>query len=370
MRKKVSILVSILCLLLLITGCSEKSNEDMIPYEAYDLSEYVTLGQYKGVEVEQIDPAEVTDEAMEMRIASVLISNATVQEVTEGEVQTGDTANINYEGKVDGVAFEGGTAEEFDLIIGSSQFIAGFEDGLIGKTIGDTVELDLTFPEEYPNSPEMAGKDVVFTVKINYVNRKVARELTDEFVEEISDFKTVDEYRADLRIQMEKEAVDTADNAMQSALMNTIIESSEVISYPEKEFQQYKDDYYGMIESEASYYGMTVEDYLAQMNTTAEEFDKEVESYVEMAMKQEMVIYAIAQAEKVELTEEEYQEGAQEYVGSMGLEDIAALEESYGKKMIEGAVLWNKTIDYVYEQANFVPAIADDDSGNEDEQAE
>ena len=187
------------------TGSESAASESEAQTEAperpdYKALDYVTLGEYKGLEV-TLESTEVTDEEIDQQVASNLSASDKLEEVKEGTVESGDVANIDYEGKLNGEAFEGGTDKGYDLTIGSGTFIDGFEDGLIGKKIGDTVDLNLTFPENY-GSTELAGKDVVFTVTINSVKR--APELTDALVAEISDeYKTVEEYRNSIKEQLE-----------------------------------------------------------------------------------------------------------------------------------------------------------------------
>ena len=151
------------------TEAAAEEPEYFSAFNLDNLSDYVQLGEYKGIEVTAQDTT-VTDEDVETELQSQ-VENATpiYEEITEGTVADGDVVNIDYEGTLDGVAFDGGTDTDFNLTIGSGQFIDGFEDGLIGKNIGDTVELNLTFPEDYTVNSDLAGQDVVFTVTINYV---------------------------------------------------------------------------------------------------------------------------------------------------------------------------------------------------------
>ena len=180
------------------TEAAAEEPEYFSAFNLDNLSDYVQLGEYKGIEVTAQDTT-VTDEDVETELQSQ-VENATpiYEEITEGTVADGDVVNIDYEGTLDGVAFDGGTDTDFNLTIGSGQFIDGFEDGLIGKNIGDTVELNLTFPEDYTTNSDLAGQDVVFTVTINYVQgEEIPQELNDEFVQRVTDgtYTTVDEYR-------------------------------------------------------------------------------------------------------------------------------------------------------------------------------
>lgn len=168
----------------------------------YKALDYVKLGDYKGLEV-TLASTDVTDEEVEQQVETNLNNNDKSEEIKEGTVENGDVANIDYEGKLNGKAFDGGTAKGYDLTIGSGSFIDGFEDGLIGKKIGDTVDLNLTFPKDY-SSTDLAGKEVVFTVKINSVKR--APKLTDELAAEISnnEYKTAEAYNNYIKEDLEK----------------------------------------------------------------------------------------------------------------------------------------------------------------------
>ena len=166
-----------------------------------DVSKYVTIGQYKGLSLDKTVEA-VTDDMVDGRIKEELQNKA--EEVTEGSVQNGDVVTINYVGTKDGVAFDGGTATDAQLTLGSGQFIDGFEDGVVGHNIGDTFDLDLTFPENYGNE-DLAGQAVVFTVTLKGISQTDVPELTDEFVQSVSDTsKTVEEYKKEIKKSLKK----------------------------------------------------------------------------------------------------------------------------------------------------------------------
>ena len=189
-----AVLAAGICALsLFLTGCSGEISND-----------YVTITKYKGVEIDKVDADAVSDNDVEAQINSVLQSKSTTTEVTDRAAQTGDTVTIDYEGKKDGVAFDGGTATDAQLTLGSGQFIDGFEDGVVGHNIGDTFDLDLTFPENYGNE-DLAGQAVVFTVTLKGISQTDVPELTDEFVQSVSDTsKTVEEYKKEIKKSLKK----------------------------------------------------------------------------------------------------------------------------------------------------------------------
>ena len=209
MKKKLAVLAAGICALsLFLTGCSGEISND-----------YVTITKYKGVEIDKVDADAVSDNDVEAQINSVLQSKSTTTEVTDRAAQTGDTVTIDYEGKKDGVAFDGGTATDAQLTLGSGQFIDGFEDGVVGHNIGDTFDLDLTFPENYGNE-DLAGQAVVFTVTLKGISQTDVPELTDEFVQSVSDTsKTVEEYKKEIKKSLKKNGKENQQNGI-STLQN------------------------------------------------------------------------------------------------------------------------------------------------------
>lgn len=323
------------------------SDADRPDYKALD---YVTLGEYKGLKVTLASTA-VTDEEIDSEISSRLTQNDKVETLEEGTVENGDIANIDYEGMKDGVAFDGGTDKGYDLSIGSGTFIEGFEDGLVGKKVGETVDLNLTFPENY-GSEELAGQDVVFHVTINSIKR--TPELTDELAAEISDseFKTVEEYRADVEKTLKEQKESTRESGKTNDLMTQVYNNATINSYPEDLVafivQQYVDYYTQYAESSE----MSLSDFIQQnLQTTEEEFNTQMEEMAKQSLRQEMLLKAIAEVEELTLSEEEYETRAKTYVEQMGLADVAALEEQYGKKLVETNLLLDKALELVEDSA-------------------
>ena len=228
----------------------------------YKALDYVTLGEYKNLNVTLASTA-VTDEEIDAEISSRLTQKEKVETLTEGTVEKGDTANIDYEGIKDGEAFQGGTDKGFDLVIGSGSFIEGFEDGLIGKSVGETVDLNLTFPEGYQNA-EMAGQDVVFHVTINSIKR--TPELTDELAAEISEseYKTVDEYRASVEQTLKEGKASTRDSEKTNDLMTQVYNNSKINDYPAELVAFTKQQYVDYYEQYAQQSEMSLSDFIEQ----------------------------------------------------------------------------------------------------------
>lgn len=348
MKKKFLALTIILCLLAAtgLTGCGASN-----PFSKYDLSEYVKLGEYTGLERSEINVS-VSDEEVETQITANLEATAETQEKTSGKVAEGDVVNIDYVGKLDGEAFDGGTSEGYDLEIGSGTFIDGFEDGLVGKKIGGTYDLKLTFPEDY-TSEDLAGQDVVFTVTINYVSEEVVPELTDEWVAENSDVETVDEYKAVIKEELLESKEETQKNNIVAALWEQVVEDSEMIKYPEKELNQFIEEIEAQYESMAETYSMTLDDLLTAYGIESEEvYDQQNQEAAEAYIKDQMVMYYIAELEGLSYTDEEADELRQS-IEDAGY-DNDSFKEYYGQDIesyIDSALTYSKVVEFIYDNA-------------------
>lgn len=364
MYKKILALALAFALVFSMSACSSSKVETSEKQYDYDLSEYVTVGEYKGIEVERVDPEEVTDEDVQSEITSELESKISWDEV-DRPAENGDRVNIDYEGKVDGKPFDGGNAEGYDLTLGDGAFIEGFEEGLVGASKGDTKELNLTFPDPYVNNEELSGKAVVFTVKVNSVSEENVPELNDEYVKSLKeDFKTVEEYKKAVREDLEEQAEESAKQAMMSTAWQKVMDNSEVIKYPEEEVakkQKEMKDYY---EQYAESYGMSWDDFISMTGMTEEQFTEEAKTYAEESVKEEMIMYTIARNENIAVTEGAYEEEAQKYVESLGYESIEALEEAYDKDTIITSILWNEVFEFLLDNAKIVePGTGADTEG-------
>lgn len=364
MYKKILALALAFALVFSMSACSSSKVETSEKQYDYDLSEYVTVGEYMGIEVERVDPEEVTDEDVQNEITSELESKISWDEV-DRPAENGDRVNIDYEGKVDGKTFEGGSAQGYDLTLGDGAFIEGFEEGLVGASKGDTKELNLTFPDPYVNNEELSGKAVVFTVKVNSVSEENVPELNDDYVKSLKkDYKTVEDYKKAVRADLEEQAEESAKQAMMSTAWQKVMDSSEVIKYPEEEVakkQKEMKDYY---EQYAESYGMSWDDFISMTGMTEEQFTEEAKTYAEESVKEEMIMYTIARNENIAVTEGTYEEEAQKYVESLGYDSVEALEEAYDKDTIITSILWNEVFEFLLDNAKIVePGTGADTEG-------
>ena len=321
--------------LALLVGCGK--NDARILYND-KLSKYVELGDYKNIPVDT--NSDTFKEFYDEVISSDIYSNDLYVQKTEGEVADGDTANIDYEGKKDGVAFDGGTAKGYDLKIGSGSFIEGFESGLIGKKIGDTVDLNLTFPEDY-QSTDLAGKAVVFTVKINYVKTDEERKPEDYYKE--LDFDTLDAYEADV-----------TERAVKNYLLDTIKTNSEIKDYPEKDTETIYTTYKKMVDKNIqSQYGIDLATYLSYNNQTEDDFKASItDEQIKPVMDEQMVLYAVLDKEKLGVTDKEIQAQLDETVKGYSGVSENEIKEFYGDFYFEYLAVNEKALDYLYKNAD------------------
>ena len=343
------------------TGSEEESETEtefnVADIPEYDASEYVTLGEYKDLTVE-VTPVEVTDEQVMDKIAS-----ETKQTLTEGTVESGDTVNIDYAGKIDGEEFDGGSAEGYDLEIGSCTFIDGFEDGIIGMQVGDTKDLELKFPEDY-HSTDLAGKDVVFTVTVNSISR--VPELTDEVADSVVEGMTAEAYQESVRQDLEDQAKESQKTEAEQKLLQAVYENATIDGYPEENLQytiKRAKDYYEWL---ASMYGMSLDDYLKNYGMTQDEFNEQIQPVAEEALGEEMTLLAIAKEENIEVSDEEYEAGLARYAEAQGMDDPSKLEEAYGENYIKNSLLQEKVLEFLYENAT-IEEVAETESESESE---
>ena len=351
MRKYVKLTLCGLAAMMLIAGCSKKDDTQTTPAESSAESEAVVdkgqvtkLGTYKGVEVTKAS-TEVTDEELDARIQSVLDANPEYIEVTDRAAKLGDTVDIDYVGMRDGEAFEGGTAQGYKLELGSNSFIDGFEDGLVGAETGAELSLNLTFPDPYPNNPDLAGKPVVFDVTVNGIEEKTEAVLDDNCVQRMSDFTTVDEFKADTMADMESEKESQADQQLEYDAFAAAIDNSEFDLNQAAVDEQYGNQlqyYTSMVQA----YGMTLESYTGMFGMTEDQFKEELKNSAEFAVKQQLLVKAIAEAEGLKVEDADRQPIADQY----GM-DIAALQESYGADAVDETAMLYKVIDLVKENA-------------------
>ena len=265
----------------------------------------VKLGKYKGVKVEKVDTA-VTDEEVDAEINKERENNARNIEVTDRPVKDGDMTVLDFEGFVDGVAFEGGKGENYPLTIGSGAFIPGFEEQLVGAEIGKEVEVNVTFPEDY-QAEELKGKAAVFKCTIKEIKEKELPELDDEFAGEVSEFETLEEYKADVKAKLTEKKEKEAKDAREAAVIEAIVKDSEMEipdAMLETQQKQMVDEFAQRIQMQ----GLSIDQYFQFTGTTYDKMIEQVKPQAEKRIKSRLVLEAIVKAENIEASEEDYEE--------------------------------------------------------------
>ena len=308
----------------------------------------VTLGKYKGVQVTKIDTT-VTDEEVEAALEKEQQKNSRTVSVTDRPVQTGDTAVIDFEGFVDGVAFEGGKGENHPLEIGSHSFIEGFEDQLVGHNAGEEVEVNVTFPEKY-QAAELAGKPAVFKVKINEIKTKELPELNDEFAQDVSEFDTLAEYKEDLRKHLEVSKENDAKRAKEDEAIKKIIDKS-TMEIPEAMIETQCENMINEFAQRIAQSGLSMEQYMQFSGMTIDGLKEQVRPEAETRIKSSLVLEQIAKEENIEVSEDEINAEVEKMAAQYGME-ADKLKEYLGdaeKESIKRDLSVTKAVDLIME---------------------
>lgn len=295
----------IVCAVFAMTACGDKDKDTNVAFDYdYDLSDYITIGKYKGLEYKP------------------------TPEFTRTVVENGDKINLDYVGKIDGVAFENGSTPEggTEIVVGQAGYIDGFENGLVGMSIGSTKALNLKFPDDY-QSADLAGKDVVFTVTVNKI--------------------------------IAEDPIETD----RAALWETYVASCKVKKYPKKELNAVQEQYTQQYQNYADMYGISFAEFLkTYMNTTEKDFNKDAKEYAQGIVKQDMALFQLARTEKIEATDEEIAAAKADMLTQYGLADEAAFKETYGIAIddpsvagsIKTTALLKKVLDFIYDNAKAI----------------
>ncbi len=310
----------------------------------------VTLGEYKGIQVEKA-PVEVTEEEIQAEVDKEREANSRTVTVEDRAVQKGDIATIDFEGFVDGVAFDGGKGENYDLEIGSNTFIPGFEDQLVGAEIGKELDVNVTFPEEY-GAKELAGKAAVFKCKVNGIKVKELPEADDEFAQEVSEFDTLDAYKEDIKANLLKKKEEEAQRVKEDAVIGKIIEGAQMEipeAMVEYQTQQMLDDFGRRMQSQ----GLSLEQYFQFTGMTEDQYKEQMKPRALQNIQSRLVLEAVAAAEKLEATEEdldaEYAKMAEQY--KLDVEKVKEIFGEYQKEELKKDIVIQKAAALVTDAA-------------------
>ena len=313
----------------------------------------VTLGEYKGIEVEKAKP-EVTDADVEAELKKVQEQNSRLVSVEDRAVADGDQTVIDFEGFVDGKAFEGGKAEDYTLVIGSHSFIDTFEDQLIGKNIGEDVEVNVTFPAEY-HAAELAGKPATFKVKIKEIKMKELPELNDEFASEVSEFETLDAYKEDVKNKLAetKQAQATAEN--ENNVVQKVVDNAQMdIPAPmvDEQVRNMIEDYARRLQSQ----GISFDQYLQFTGSTIEQLQEQMRPQAELRLRTRLVLEAVVAAEKIEPSDElvdaEIKKMSENY--KMDAEQIKTIMGEAGMAQMKADMAVQEAVDFLVAEAKLV----------------
>lgn len=310
----------------------------------------VTLGEYKGVEVKR-EHTLVTEDEVNAEIEKERNKQAAEVSVDNRAVAEGDTVNLDYSGSVDGVKFAGGTAEAQTLKIGSHTFIPGFEEQMVGMNIGEEKDLEVTFPEEY-HAEELAGKKAVFHVKVNGITETQLPALDDDFAKDISEFDTLDEYKADVRAKLEAQAAERDNNAFTNAVIEKVMENA-TVEIPEAMVERQIDSMVRNFEARLAQQGLKLADFIKYTGQDEKSFRNQYREQAEKSVRANLVLEAVENAENFEATEEEIDAEIVKFAGQIG-QDVENLKKNLtegDREYFKADVIRDKAVKFLCDNA-------------------
>lgn len=374
MKKRIYLAMLAACLALTVTGCGEsgktgtdtaetQENSDGKTVEAGvsrlvsvdNVDKYITLGEYKGLILDNTVEV-ITDDDVQARIDQELQDKA--EAVSDG-AQEGDLVTVNYVGTIDGETFDGGTANNYDFIIGNGGMFQEFEQGVVGMKKGETKEISIDFPSDYSDST-LAGKKADYKVTVQNVRR--APELTDEWVTKNTDYTTVEEYREGTRKTLEKEARESAGEVLKNTAWNTVLENTEVKEYPEADVENAISEFRKSMEVYAKQADMTLEEFVESQGISQDAFDEQSRQYAEGKVKQNLIVQGIMDAEGLSLDDKESLKVQEELVKQMGAANLAELVDTYGQSYVDESVGLLRVEDFIVKNAQVSEKAANGDT--------
>ena len=306
------------------------------------------LGKYKGIEIPKIE-YNVSDEDINHELSHMQEHNSRLISIEDRPVEKGDITVIDFEGFVDGKAFEGGKAEGHELEIGSNTFIPGFEDQIIGMKIDEERDIKVKFPDEY-FSKDLAGKDATFKVKLHEIKKKELPELNDDFAKDTSEFDTLEELKKSIKERIEKDNEQRQKYETEDAVIKAVCENVKV-DIPSGMIENETEDMLRNVESRLSYQGLKLEQYLKMMGKTAEEVKKEYEPQAIEAIKSRLMLEAVIKAEKIEVTEDELTEKVKEMAKNYGKSEDELLKNENVRNYIKSGLESEKALEFLVKNA-------------------
>ena len=342
---------------------TEQNWPDGFDYTAINLADYIKLGKYKGLTVTLTTSSEITAADVEKYIEDVRTQHSRTVEITDRGAKNGDELVIDYKGTLDGVAFDGGTATGTTLTLGAGGWIDGFEDGMVGMKAGETKTIDATFPDPYKNNPDLAGKTVQFEITVHSVSETVIPEYNDAFVRDNFDFATMAEYEASVRKTLAEERQDEIAAEKQSATLAVAVDNAEVLKYPEGVVEDYMAQQIDYVRYYAAQYGMSYADFVsAATGEDVETYEAAVRTGAEQSVKEELVIWAIAEAENFTISDERRASELASLLSYYNYDDLASMCEAYGfteeymNRTMTYSIYYVDALDMLVENATFTGA--------------
>ncbi|MBR5338022.1 MAG: trigger factor [Lachnospiraceae bacterium] len=348
------------CLLaaMIVSGCNNGggSGGTEIKVANYNVDDFVTLGEYKNFEIEYEQSLMVDDEEVEEEIKTILEENDKYEPITDRDtVAQNDYINLDYEGKLNGTPISGGTAKGATIQVGSAGFVEGFESQLVGKKIGTPFDITVKFPAEYPDT-DIAGKDVVFTITVNAINKKIPATLNDEFVQSVSDeSKTVAEFREETKKKLQEEKEETAKEYKQYYAETQAVGNAKVSGYPSGMVDKLVNDYKESIKAAAKEQGKEYKDYIKEIYDMEEaDFDTSLKAYMEETAKITLVLEAIQKKENLTMSDSEMDEALKKYADENGFETKEEVFETYKEEDIKKYLQQMKVLDFIVDSSKLV----------------
>jgi trigger factor len=325
-----------------------EAGKDLIFTAVVQTKPEVTLGKYKGIEIKKIE-YNVSDEDVEHELSHAAEHNARIVTVEDRAVENGDITVIDFEGFVDGKAFEGGKAENHELEIGSGKFIPGFEEQIIGMKTDEEKDIKVTFPKEYP-AKELAGKEATFKIKLHEIKKKELPEINDEFAKDASEFDTLEDWKKSIREKQEKANESKAKYEMEEEAIEAVCNDSKV-DIPSGMIETQIDNMEQDVSSRLSYQGMKLDQYLQMVGKTRKEFRDEYKEQAEKQVKTNLVLEAVMKDSKIEVAEEEIEAKIKEMAEMYGQKEEEVKNNPNLRKYIEESLKTEKTIHYIVDNA-------------------
>ena len=330
-----------------------KKGEDITVTATVQLFPEVEIKNYKGLEITKVS-SEVTDADVEADLERIQKSQARLETVEGRKSQEGDTVVIDFDGSIDGKHFDGGKSENFELKLGSGQFIPGFEDQLIGKDAGEEVDVKVTFPEDY-NAKDLAGKEALFETKIHEIKVEVLPEIDDELASDVSEFETLAELKADVKKNLEKDAKDRDEAQMKNELLDKLCEANEV-DVPAAMVEEEIDRMVNEMNQQLAYQGLSLEQYMQLLGQTINDVREGAREDAKKRVSMRILIRAVVAKEGIEATEAELEEELQKFAAQYGqsIEQVKKVMGEENLRFFAEDVKTRKAIDFMFENAKLV----------------